>query len=222
MEITDLELIYLIRTESLQSAFNILFSRYFNNLVKAAINYYSRYYKNTFSLEFDEIKSICYSNFLQIINEFDLKSNRFNFAQYLFVVNRSRFRDFMYQQIYKLGNKTLINSYSLDQLNPKLVDWICQTNNETTLKLRILIIEILKYVKTIINQILSDNELKLFKLWFNGCAMKTMHQITNIKCSKINNIIKNATNKINKAIVLKFNLGFSKLPGNFCKQIQII
>ena len=222
METTDIELIYLIRTESLQSAFNILFSRYFDNLVKAAINYYSRYYKNTFNLEFDEIKSICYSNFLQIINEFDLKSNRFNFGQYLFVVNRSRFRDFMYQQIYKLGNKTLVNSYSLDRLDPKLVDWICQTNNETSLKLRILIIEILKYIKTIINQIFSDVELKLFKLWFNGCTMKTMHRITNIKCSKINNIIKSTTNKINKAIILKFNLGLNKLPGNFCKQIQII
>lgn len=122
METTDLELIYLIRTESLQNAFSILFSRYFDNLVKATINYYSKHYKNALTLEFDEIKSICYSNFLQIINEFDLKSNRFYFGQYLFVVNRSRFRDFMYQQIYKLGNKTLLNSYSLDRLNPKLID----------------------------------------------------------------------------------------------------
>lgn len=122
MQTTDHELIYLIRSESLQSAFEILFSRYFSNLVKATMNYYFRTFRATFSLEYDEIKSICYSNFLQIINEFDLKTNRFNFKQYLFIVNRSRVRDFIYKQINKLGNKTLTNSYSLDRLNPKLVD----------------------------------------------------------------------------------------------------
>lgn len=221
MQTTDHELIYLIRSESLQSAFKILFSRYFNNLVKATMNYYFRTFRTSFSLEYDEIKSICYSNFLRITNEFDLKTNKFNFKQYLFIVNRSRVRDLIYKQIHKLGNKTLTNSYSLDRLNPKLVDWICRTNNETSLKLRILIKEILKYIETIINKILNDNELKLFKLWFNGCSIKSMCQITNLECNKINNIIKNATYKINKAIIFKFNLGFNKLPGNFCKQIQI-
>ena len=52
METTDIELIYLIRTESLQSAFNILFSRYFDNLVKAAINYYF----DIISLKFKKVK----------------------------------------------------------------------------------------------------------------------------------------------------------------------
>ena len=222
MQTTDHELIYLIRTESLQSAFNILFSRYFDNLVKAALNYYFKCYKNTFSLEIDEIKSICYSNFLQIINEFDLKTNRFSFEQYLFIVNRSRLRDFIYQQIYKLGNKTLSNSCSLDRLNPKVVDWIYQANYETSLKLKILVKEILKYINVIISKILSDTELKLFKLWFNGCSIKLMHQITKLKCNKICNIIKNATNKINNAIILKFDLRLNRLPGNFCRQIQIV
>lgn len=220
MKTDDRELIYLYRTEALQSAFDILYENYFDRLISATYNYYLNAFNKALNFEINDIKSFCFNNFIKIINEFNLNSNKYNFSQYLFIVNRSYFRDYLIHELNTSGNHVLNVAFSLNETNNQYISEIQHLNDENKLTLNILIKQIIDYVKHYALNILNDKQLSVFNLWINGSDFEKIHKETCIGLNKVINIVRSMAKKINYAIAYKFNLNIKFLPYNFCLKIQ--
>ena len=220
METTDHELVYLYRTESLQIALDILYNRYFESLVSATCGYYHYKFNRALNLEIDEIKSLCFRNFIKIVNEFELNADKYNFHQYVFIANRSHFRDYLIRQLQNLGNYVLNNAYWFSEINSSFINLMKTDNSEGKIMLKILTDEILDYVRFCAIKILDNKQLNVFNLWINNCDFWKIHQQTSINFKKLQNMVRTISKKINFAIAHKFNLDFTSLPYNFCLLIQ--
>ena len=220
METSDYELVYLYRTESLQIALVILYNRYFESLISATCAYYLHKFNRVLGLEVNDIKSLCFQNFIKIINEFDLNIDKYSFRQYVFIANRSHFRDYLIRHLKTLGNYVLNNTYWFSEINGTFINLVQSDDSEQKIVLRLLVDEILDYAKFCAIRILNNKQLNVFNLWINGCDFDKIHKQTSINFRKLPNIVRGISKRINFVIAYKFNLNFTSLPYNFCLLIQ--
>ena len=224
MEKYTRELIYLFRHESLQSALNLLYGKYFNVLVRATAKYYYQYYKNYFHISLQDIQSICYENFINIIYTFDLNSFKYTFPQFLFIVNRSYFRDLMLHYLNNNGQFVLSNAYqygNIDILSSQINNYHQQkykTDDDTILK--ILISDIIEYAKNFAYLNFKGEVIKIFQFWIKGIKPEKFYKQTKFSYRKVMSIITSISRKINIAIINRFKFKVEHIPLNFCLRIQ--
>ena len=208
MEKYTRELIYLFRHESLQSALNLLYGKYFNVLVRATAKYYYQYYKN----------------YINIIYTFDLNSFKYTFPQFLFIVNRSYFRDLMLHYLNNNGQFVLSNAYqygNIDILSSQINNYHQQkykTDDDTILK--ILISDIIEYAKNFAYLNFKGEVIKIFQFWIKGIKPEKFYKQTKFSYQKVMSIITSISRKINIAIINRFKFKVEHIPLNFCLRIQ--
>ena len=217
------ELIYLFRYESLQSALNILYEKYFNGLVGATVKYYREKFQNYFDLSVQEIQSICYENFMRIIYAFKLDSFKYTFPQFLFIVNRSYFRDLMLHFINNNGQIVMSKAYQYSDINILSKQMNESKHNpkaDEKVILKLLISEIIEYANEFAYSHFKGETIKIFELWIKGLDPEEFYKQTKFSYKKVMRIITSISRRINMAIINKFKFNVNHIPLNFCLKIQ--
>ena len=217
------ELVYLYRHESLQSALNILYEKYFNNLVRATMKYYHQSFKNYFNLSLQDIQSICYENFINIIYTFDLNSSKYTFPQFLFIVNRSIFRSMMLRYLNNNGQVVLSNAHqygNIDILSNQINNQQKNYKIDEDVILKILISDIIEYAKNYACLNFKAEIYEIFQFWIKGIRPEKFYTLTKFSYRKVISIIASISRKINIAIINRFNFKVEHIPLNFCLKIQ--
>lgn len=191
------EVIYLIQTENLESAWTYLFEKYFEYLYIASMNYVKKYCCN-YLFDSNDIHTMCYLNFVWIIKRYNLKNQKYIFAQALFQMNRSLFRNQLVRNFCNFGLKTLSTSSSYDDIvsyiqfhpNFSYTDDEKLTNRIQFEELRSIIFKFLKYN--------SRKDTRIMELYFEGASVIEIARNLKIKYSYVQSFLKSLFQKVRK------------------------